>query len=198
MLEYRNNKEIMVKNQRSKKGKNDQSSSSEEKFFLTAETKKGIAVIVLFALAFIFFLSLLDVAGSVGQFLETLLKLLFGWGKVLFPIILLILGYLLLFPEKYKVHIANYVGLSLLVLSYSGLMHLVNKPEQALEAISSGKGGGYFGLILAWPLQQIMGFWATLIVLIALLIIALLVMFNTTLSGLAKGGFLVSLRERFN
>ncbi len=183
------------KNNKTKKTK--ESSDQEEQFFLSAETKKGITVIVLFALAFILILSLLDVAGSVGQLLDTVLKTLFGWGNVVFPIILVAVAYLLLFPEKYKVRLSNYIGLFLLILSYSGLMHLVNKPEMALEAISSGKGGGYFGLILSWPLQKIMGFWASLIVLVALLIIAILIMFNTTLANLAKGGFFVNLINRF-
>ncbi|MFH1598601.1 MAG: DNA translocase FtsK 4TM domain-containing protein [Patescibacteria group bacterium] len=186
------------KGTRKRRPKSDESSPKEDKFFLQAETKKGIAVIILFALAFIFFLSLLDVAGSVGDFIDTGLRYLFGWGKVFIPILLAVLGYLLLFPEKYQVRTSNYIGLFLLVLSYSGLMHLTYRPEESLEAISSGKGGGYFGLILAWPLQKMMGGWATLVVLIALLIIALLVMFNTTLARLAKGGVLKNFFNRLS
>jgi len=187
---------MTTRNRKKTKKKNDQSSPQEDKFFLQSETKKGITVTILLALAFIFFLSLVELAGSVGNFLDTILRYVFGWGRFVVPVILAILGYLLLFPEKFKIRTSNYVGLFLLVLTYSGLMQLFYEPEEGLEMIASGKGGGYLGIILSFPLMKIMGTWATLIVILALLIIAILVLFNTTLARLAKGGFLLKMIQK--
>lgn len=184
---------MATKNQKKSKKKTKESSEQEDKFFLQSETKKGITVTILLALAFIFFLSMVELAGSVGNFLDTILRYVFGWGRFVVPVILAILGYLLLFPEKFKIRTSNYIGLFLLVLTYSGLMQLFYGPEEGLEMIASGKGGGYLGIILSFPLLKIMGTWATLIVILALLIIAILVLFNTTLARLAKGGFVVNL-----
>ncbi|MFH1366810.1 MAG: DNA translocase FtsK 4TM domain-containing protein [Patescibacteria group bacterium] len=153
---------------------------------LKPEARHGIWVVVLFTLAILGFLSLFDLAGGLGRVLADILKNLFGWGKFIFPFLLLIIGYFLLRPEQYRLKSTNYLGLIFFTLSYSGLLHLFIKLDLALEKIPEGVGGGYAGLVLSYPFQKIMGFWATLVVLIAILIIYLLVMFNTSLQNIAE------------
>lgn len=153
---------------------------------LRSEARHGIWVVVLFTVAILGFLSLFDLAGSLGRVLADILKNLFGWGKFMFPFMLLILGYFLLKPEQYRLKSTNYLGIIFFVLSYSGLLHLFIKLDLAIEKIPQGAGGGYTGLILSYPFQKIMGFWATLIVLLAIFIISLLVMFNTSLQNIAE------------
>ncbi|MFA5070392.1 MAG: DNA translocase FtsK [Patescibacteria group bacterium] len=152
---------------------------------LKPEARHGIWVVVLFTLAILSFLSLFDLAGSLGRVLADILKNLFGWGKFIFPFLLLIIGYFLLKPEQYRLKSANYLGLIFFILSFSGLLHLFIKLEEAVEKIPEGVGGGYAGLVLSYPLQKIMGFWASLIVLLAIFVISLLVMFNTSLQNIA-------------
>jgi len=182
----------MAKKDREKRKKEEAQKPIEPR--LKPETRHGIAVVILFTLALVFILGLFDVAGELGKFFSTILKSLFGWGKFIFPIILIIIGYLLLFPEKFRLKTTNYLGLFLLILCYSGTFHLFVPLEESTSIISQGRGGGYAGLVLSYPFQKIMGFWASLIVLVALLIIALLVTFNTSLKQMAQksgemGGF---------
>lgn len=153
---------------------------------LKPEARHGIWVVVLFTLAALSFLSLVDLAGGLGRVGRDVLVNLFGWGKFISPFLLLILGYFLLKPEQYRLKSTNYLGLIFFVLSYSGLLHLFIKLDLAVEKIPEGVGGGYAGLILSYPLQKIMGFWATLVVLLAVFVISLLVMFNTSLQNLAE------------
>jgi S-DNA-T family DNA segregation ATPase FtsK/SpoIIIE len=153
---------------------------------LSPETKRGIAIVFLLALSVVSLLALFDLAGVLGNYIKTLLTYLFGWATWLFPIILLALTYLMILPSRYAVGFINYFGLILLTLSFNGLLHLKIPLEKATETITSGRGGGYLGLFLSWPLQKIMGFWATLVVLIALLIIAFLITFNTSLESIAE------------
>lgn len=164
---------------------------------LEDETKKHITVIILFALAGISVLGLFGIAGSAGEFIVKILGMILGWANFIFPIILIILGYALLFPDRYDLRSVNYLGLFLFVLSLTGLIHLTIPIEKAVSIIPSGEGGGYIGLFTSYPLQKIMGQWASLIILVALLVISFLTMFNTTLSRLLSPGIKIGSKLNF-
>ena len=165
---------------------------------LSSETKRGIAIIFLFTLGALSILSLLNTAGILGLYIRTAILYLFGGASWLFPILMLVSAYLLLVQRRQAIGFVNYFGLLLFTLSFNGLLHLRIPVEQAGEIIATGRGGGYLGLFLSWPLQRIMGFWAALIVLLALLLIAILITFNTSLRSLAdKSWIFNSLFEKF-
>ncbi len=184
----------MAKKRKSKK--NNEPLINKMDFELDSETKKHILVIVLFAAALISILSLFGVAGDAGRFLTYILGLIFGWASFIFPLILLGLGWVLLFPDRYDLRGINYFGIVIFILSFTALLHLFIPPEEAVSLIEEGRGGGYIGLALSFPLQRLMGFWAALILIIALFIISILTMFNTTLARLVEPG--VSLGEKFS
>ena len=175
---------------------------------ITPETRRGILIVAIFVLAFLSVLSFFDLAGELGGVLQKVLSVIFGWGMYVFPIVLAGLGYTYL-SEKYRMTPVNYIGLVLFILSYSGIIHLFVGMDQATQAVAEGEGGGYLGLALSYPFQKVMGFWASLIVLIALLVVSILIMFNTSLENLiAKSnllrrglgrwqGFFYHLRARF-
>lgn len=158
---------------------------------LDSGTRRGIIIILLFLIAVLSILSFFGLAGRVGEFLENILGIIFGWGAYLVPLILLLVGYLLIFPEKYPLKTANYLGLFLLDLSLSGIFHLFVPLEEAVSAVGEGKGGGYLGLVVSLPLLKIMGIWASAIVLIALLFISVLIVFSTSLERVIERGGLV-------
>lgn len=160
--------------------------SYEPRFQLSPETKKGVAIVLLFAVAGVSILSLLGLAGQAGELVVRFLSLFFGWGRFIFPLTLVVLGYFLINPERYEVTPLNWIGLFLFELSFHGLLNLFVPLEQALERVGQA-GGGYVGLFLSYLLLKVAGFWAALIILIALFIISLLVMFNTSLNRLAVG-----------
>lgn len=151
---------------------------------LEPHTKRGILVVIFFAFGFISILSFFDLAGGLGRFIETVLVVFFGWGKFLFPIVLLVLAYLYLNYERYDVKFRNYLGLFLFILSLSAIFHLVVPLKQAKEIIGQNRGGGYLGYILSYPLQNVMGFWASLILLVSIVVASLLIMFETSLDTL--------------
>ena len=153
-------------------------------FDLDPEIKKGIFVVFILAFGAISLLSLFDLAGAMGVYLSKGLLLVFGWGKWLFPIILLGLGFLLYNENKHWVRGANYLGLFLFIISFNGLLHLFIEQSQWQETIAQGAGGGYLGLLIVLVFTKIMGFWASLIVLLCLLIISLMLMFNAPLEAI--------------
>lgn len=166
----------------------DEGRSKRHEESLKPETRHGITIVVLFTIATLFILSLWNLAGPLGTWINDALTRLLGSLRYVAPVIFIVFGYLFLFPERYRVGTASYVGLTLFLLSGTGLFHVAIPLSEAVSAVADGKGGGYVGLILSYPLRSITGGIATVVILVAALIISLLVMFNTTLTTLASRG----------
>jgi S-DNA-T family DNA segregation ATPase FtsK/SpoIIIE len=173
------------KSKRLAKLKKKKKTKNSPKIEIHPETKRWIFIIILFAVAGISLLGLFDLAGSAGQFINRVLSLFFGWAKILFPLILVLWGYFLL-NKKIQIKPVNYLGLFLFIFSLTGLLHLFVDFNEAILAVDQGRGGGYLGLFLSYAFQNIMGFWATLIALLAIFVIGLLLIINTSIEGLKE------------
>ncbi|KKQ62050.1 MAG: cell division FtsK/SpoIIIE [Parcubacteria group bacterium GW2011_GWE2_38_18] len=154
------------------------------KFDIDPEIKRGIFVVAVLAFGAVSLLSLFNLSGVLGGYINQLLTLLFGWGRWFFPVIFLAIGYLLYHKEKRGVKGATYLGIFLFVLSIHAIFHLFIDQERWQEVIDLGQGGGYMGLLLASVSIKLMGFYAALIVLFGLLVVSLMLMFNKPISSL--------------
>lgn len=150
---------------------------------LSPEVKKSIIIIVLVLIGGVSLLSLFGLAGFLGDYINEGMAILFGWGRWLFPVILILFGFLLYNEDKKWVHGYTYVGLFFFILSFQSLLHVFYQENPELIA-KLGKGGGYIGLFLVKIFVSLIGFWAALLVLVCLFMISLMLMFNSTLSGL--------------
>ncbi len=153
---------------------------------LSPETKRGILIVSLFAIALICVLGFLNLAGIAGLYVDFGLGVAFGWGRFLFPIVLLGLGYVLARPNSYEVNWPNYLGIGLFILSSHALLQLTAPEITSVKMTISGLGGGFIGFILTHPLVVYLGFWASLIILIAILVTSVLLMFNTSIESLVE------------
>lgn len=162
----------------------------EEKFKLdlNPEAKKDILAIFLLAVALISVLSLLGMAGGLGNYLSRFLFLAFGWGRFLIPLVLLIIGFVYLKPVIKERAFSASLGLILLLVSILGLSYIF-QPD------SLSKGGGYLGLIVTFPFLKLLGFWASLIFFLAFLIISFLIIFNAPLSRILRKEEMISPEE---
>lgn len=151
---------------------------------VSTSTQRGLLVLFLFVMSAVTTLSFVGLAGSFGYTVDVFFGWLFGWGRFVFPIILAVLGYIILFPDRYHIRTLNTVGLIIFVLSTLGLMHMVYDPQELARAASLGMGGGYVGLLLGYPFLTYMGIWASLIVLFALFVSSFLLMFNASLNDM--------------
>lgn len=149
------------------------------------ETRRWILITIVFCLAAISALSLFDMAGALGGFIDRVLSLFLGWAKYFFPIILFLWGYFLL-NKRITIKPVNYLGFFMFLFSFTGLLHLVVGFEEAILAVDQGRGGGYFGLFLSYIFQSTMGFWASLIILLAMFFISILLVINTSIAGLKE------------
>ncbi len=178
----------MAKNKKKNKGKKKQASKFKSlpmpEMDLAGETKKGILVVCVVLLGVLSFLSLFDLSGSFGEILAKGQELAFGWGRWIFPPLLITWGVFLYKEDKSYIKGASILGLFLMLVSVLSLFHFFLPIEEWSDAARGGYGGGFMGMYLAKVFMNVLGFWGGLVVQTALLIISLLLIFNTSLVSL--------------
>ncbi len=147
-------------------------------FELNPETKRGIVIVFLFALSALILLSLFGIAGELGSWIDMTLDRAFGWDRSLIPIVFILVGFALLYPERTRISFWNYLGFFFFFLSFNAVVNVLVPPD-ALGRLP----GGFMGELLRIVLGNAIGFWGSLVVLGALLVVSLLLIFNTSLSG---------------
>lgn len=159
---------------------------------LAEETRYGIIAVVLFVLAGLSLLSFVDLAGPFGRYVARSEGVFFGWVRFLIPLALIVYGAALLRRSEQALRWSTTLGVIALLLSLTGLGHWYYAGDlDALAAAGDGRGGGYLGYGVAWPLVQVTGAVASLIILVALLLIGILLTFNTSLASLLRRGSLL-------
>jgi len=157
-------------------------------FNINPDVKRSIFVVLIFVIAAILFLSLLDLAGTAGPYLASALAYLAGWAKWIIPILLLVMGILMTGREKRSLGALHYIGVLLFLWATSALLQFFVEPVDWDLALEQGKGGGYIGWSLAIMIMKLVGFWAGFVVIFALIFIGLMLMFNSTLSAIFQKG----------
>lgn len=171
----------------------------EEEFLgLKPETKRAIFIILIFTLAILSVFSIFDMTGSFGRMLNFALSYIFGWGVWLFIVILLWLGYILIKSGIYGIRTATYIGLFLILLSFSGLLHFFVTDFTFSEIAKAGKGGGAIGFLIGSSGISVLGFWGTLVILLSILFIGIFLGFNTSFTAMIdKAKTLGIIKEKF-
>jgi len=168
----------------SKKKRGREKGESAPEFYVSPETRRGIGVVFLYAIAVLSALAIFGVAGSFGHLLDRGLTGLLGWDRVIFPIIVAVFATKILVPERIQLRTVGSLGLVLLALVVNGTIELCAL-QFVPETLPWSQGGGYLGLFFAAPLFSVMGFYAGLVVLVALMFVSLLLTFNTSLHHIA-------------
>ncbi len=146
--------------------------------------KKDVIAIFLFVLALISILSFVNLAGGLGEKLSGIIKILFGWGFILFPFALILWGWKTLRSESIFESRASVLGIMIMVFSALSFMHIFYDSAVMFEIAKSGTGGGILGAILAWTLVNLVGKWGSLIIISALFLISLLLILNRSFMDL--------------
>ncbi|MFA6430687.1 MAG: DNA translocase FtsK 4TM domain-containing protein [Candidatus Paceibacterota bacterium] len=139
------------------------------------ETKQGIMAVTFFVLAAIFTLASLSKAGVVGDKVFSWLTVLFGVGYYLIPIFFFLLSISFLKAEEREFNKIKLIGGILFFISGLGLTDLISKTYWTAK-------GGWFGWLISTPLFKLFGFYASVIILVAILIISCLILFETKLT----------------
>lgn len=155
---------------------------------LKEETTQGVLAVVFFVLGVFFILASIGKAGVVGDKLyglpeaPGLLRLLFGYGYFLLPIVCFMLCVAYFQSLKRDFAGSQTVGSILFLFSALGLLNL----------LAHGTGG-IVGNLISSPLVSLVDVYASGFILVALLVISFLVVFDTAL----KLDFLFAIRRLF-
>lgn len=160
---------------------------------INPDTKKAVGIVFLFAIGLLGLLSIFQMAGHVGTWMNTMMGILFGQIKLVFPLLLLLLGYVFVRHDRYSAKGINTIGLIIVAMSLAAFWHIKIDPDQAWQVAMNGDGGGIAGFALAYPLHVTLGFLGGLIILIAIFVSAVLVIFNTTLASI--GGHVQNVKK---
>ena len=146
-----------------------------KKVELKDETRSSIWGIGFLFFALFILLSIFKIAGSLGEFVYSVLNTFFGLGYFILPIILAVVG--ISFMKKGKIDIARLhaiTGLTVL-LSSLGIMDIASNGSGPSEVLTYG---GILGSIVAYPFVKFIGIYAGILLLGALLIVSLIVLFD--------------------
>ncbi|KKQ40176.1 MAG: Cell division protein FtsK/SpoIIIE [Candidatus Magasanikbacteria bacterium GW2011_GWA2_37_8] len=153
---------------------------------LNPELSHGLLALFLFIVAGLSILSFFSLAGVAGQFIDSLLALIFGQVRYVFPIVLIISAVLLIKDVEYDYRHTHSIGAVLFFFSFNGFIHLQKPLEEMVQLALQGYGGGVVGLAFAWPLLKYVGYWGGSIILLGLFIASIIFLFNTSLARLVE------------
>src|SRR3989344_3342480 len=150
------------------------------RFDISQETKNSIWGIGSFILAVLSILSFVGKAGVAGGGFNIFARSLSGWGFFIVPIGFAILGVSFIKSISRNIYHSAVLGSLLFVTSILGTFYIFGNGNFDTRLVQ----GGYLGVVLGAPLLSSVGFGASLIILLALVVIALLVSLNVPLYGL--------------
>jgi S-DNA-T family DNA segregation ATPase FtsK/SpoIIIE len=155
---------------------------------VSSDIKQSIWAVLFLTLGIISFLSLFELAGQLGVYLLKAMYWLAGWGAFLIPLLLLLVGWQIYKNKEERTGTLRYLGATLFLWSFLGMLQLFVSVEEWDMSLKAGEGGGHIGWTLAVIVFNLVGFWAGIIIILALIIIALMLMFNTNLGTLFHHG----------
>ena len=156
-----------------KKIETDKSDGSDDNFLsrISGETKQAVFAIIFFMMAILSVLSFFHKSGMVGNKIYDILARLLGLGYFLIPILFLMLGISFIKSKKRKLDWLKISGIIIFFVSGLGVLGAI-----------WDKKGGMIGSAISSPLLKLFDFYTSVIVLTALLVISLLIIFETRLN----------------
>ena len=155
---------------------------------INPQAKKELAAISCALIALVSLLAFFDLAGPAGGFIDSALSAIFGWNKYVVPFVLLAAAGRIAFPERFHVKGATSLGTFLFFVSLGALINVISlkTPDEMLFMDRLSGAGGYVGLVLGYPLVSITGFWASILILVAIIAASLVLTFNVSLHELSN------------
>ncbi len=155
---------------KSKRGAEEEEGGRSFGLGISQETRNSIAGIFCFLVVAVSILAFFGKAGTAGVYFDMTARSLFGWGFFIIPVAFAMLGVAFIKSIHRKVALSAILGTLLFVLSVLGVFYSVGETDPAGRIIQ----GGYLGVALGWPLLSFVGFWATMVILGAFVVVSVL------------------------
>src|SRR3989339_306512 len=157
--------------------------NSNLKLQVQSHIAREIWAVIYFALGTLTILSLTNQLGIFGEIWEGFLHPIFGWGIYVFPGILILLGFSLLFSKQINIGFTKLFGLFLMAVSILGTLHLSVPDDQMFAVAELGGHGGYIGFVSAFLIKSILGGIGTQVVFITMFVISILITFEISIAS---------------
>lgn len=155
---------------------------------LKPETRHGVVIVLLLLGAAIGALSVFGLADPIGGTISNAIGTVVGWQRYVTWVYLGVIGYLFLFPERYRLSAVRWVGFGIALIASLGLLHLLVPVGTSFDDAINGQGGGFIGHMFSYPFRTAFGMIATVLIILAIFVVGLLMMLDTTLQSLARRG----------
>ncbi len=142
---------------------------SNKKNDINPRLSSEIVGIFLLTVGVISIFSLLEFnTGSVGLYIAKFLQYSFGLGSIVIPLLMIIIGIFYITKDHGIIYTVRFWGLALLYISLLALLHhfLIDENKEILPE-SLTHGGGLIGGMLLFILRKFLGFYGSLIFLLA-------------------------------
>ncbi len=136
---------------------------------LKTETKHTISAILFFVLSLFLLMSMFDITGRAGKSIYEILDYLLGIGYILLPLLFVLIGSSFLKSETPNIGWTRAISGTMFLLSGLGMIDVASREH----------AGGLLGRILSTPFVSLFDVYASIVFLGAILIISILVMFDT-------------------
>lgn len=154
------------------------------KIELDSNIAREVGAVIYAGLAIIFYLVMNGKAGILGQWLDTYMRLIFGVGTVLLPIIFLGLSVTLFFARRVTLNATKYLGLTLMVFASLGLVHMRTEVTAMLDNVEAF--GGYVGFMTSVLLRLFISDIGAKVIMGSLLLIGILITFEISIRDIIR------------
>lgn len=141
---------------------------------ISSGTKLAIIVAILLATALLSLLAWFNLAGPMGNYIKAAFVMAFGWGAIMFPLLLISLAVLLWKGIGYQVNRIQIFGFITIFLSILSILHHAPDFTDPLAAIADSMGGGYVGYGISHPVLLLAGYWGGWVLLLLFFIVGVL------------------------
>jgi S-DNA-T family DNA segregation ATPase FtsK/SpoIIIE len=145
---------------------------------ISEEVRRDIFGIFLFALGLMTILSFLSLAGALGEDLNKLIRMLFGYGFIFFPVMLFFWGLKVVKSENIFKSQSYFLGILFMVFSVLAILHISYIPSEMFAVAKTGVGGGLFGAIFSWILVSMFGKWGGIVLALAVFLMSVIFTFQ--------------------
>jgi len=151
------------------------------------EHRTDVWGVVLIVVAMLVFLSFFDLSGPIGSSASTATRYLFGVWAFVVPAVLTVAGLAMIGLINKDDHGRTILGVGVLFVGSLALFHLFtgNVPlAGGTESVS--EHGGAVGSLLTFPLERLVGYWGTFVILLALIGVGALLVTRASLGDVLR------------
>ncbi len=144
------------------------------------DVKQSIMAIGLAAVGAIIALSFFGLAGSFGSWVDDILATALGIARLIVPVVFFLVAIDVVFRDKQLITLRGIGSFAIFLIAFNGILNMVFA-YGVTDGDALRVAGGVFGLIVSQYLYSVLGFIATFILALAMLLASMVLLFNASM-----------------